>query len=406
MSENAHFEVVIVGGGTAGMTVAAQLQAAPTPPASIALIEPSDTHYYQPIWTLVGAGVFDKEISARPMEEFIPDGVQWIHDAATSFDPENRTVDTAHGPRIGYDYLVVAPGLELDWEALPGLSDAIRDPQSGVVSNYAYEYCEGTWRAMQALRPGDHAVFTQPSTPIKCGGAPQKIMYLTADYLRKEGILDSVDVSFYSPGTVIFGVEKFARTLRKVVDRYGINVNLYSELVEVRADAREAVIRSTGGDGAAGEQVVQYDMLHVTPPQRAPDLVSESPLANQDGWVDVDAHTLQHVQYPNVFSLGDASGAPNAKTGAAVRKQAPVVVQNLLQVKEEGGLTRPKTYNGYSSCPLVTGYGKLVMAEFDYDNNPDPSFPFDTSQERYSMYALKAYALPQMYWNGMLKGRV
>ncbi|MES3630148.1 MAG: FAD/NAD(P)-binding oxidoreductase, partial [Longimonas sp.] len=402
MSTKHKYDVVIVGGGTAGITVAAQLQQAERAPESIAIIEPSDTHYYQPIWTLVGAGVFDKEISERPMAEFIPDGVTWLQDAATAFDPEANTVSTVNGETVEYDYLVVAPGLQLDWDAVPGLAESIEDPGSGVVSNYAYEYCEDTWEEMQKLQPGDTALFTQPATPIKCGGAPQKIMYLTADHLRKRGILDDVSVQFFTPGTVIFGVEKFARTLRKVVDRYGIDVNLYSELIEIRPDSKEAVFRATGGDSAPAEQVVSYDMLHVTPPQSAPDFIKESPLSNEDGWVDVHKHTLQHNTYDNIFGLGDAGSTPNAKTGAAVRKQAPTVVNNLLQLMHDGDIADPKEYNGYASCPLVTGYGKLVLAEFDYNNEPDPSFSFDTSQERYSMYALKAYGLPQMYWHGML----
>ncbi len=401
---NDHYQVLIVGGGSAGITVAARLCNEEHAP-SVGIIEPSEVHYYQPIWTLVGAGVFDREISKRQEAEFIPEGADWIKQAATGFDPENNTVTTEDGSTFSYDYLVVAPGLQLDWDAIPGLADAIEDPDSGVVSNYSYAYCEDTWTAMQRLKPGDSALFTQPSTPIKCGGAPQKIMYLTADHLRERGILDDVTVQFFTPGTVIFGVEEFARTLRKVVDRYGIDVNLYAELTEIRADAHEAVIQSTGGDGAAGEHVVSYDMLHVTPPQSAHDFIAESPLANEEGWVDVHHHTLQHNQYSNVFSLGDAAALPTAKTGAAVRKQAPVVVQHILQMMQDGAITDPNEYNGYSSCPLVTGYGKLVLAEFDYDNNPDPSFPFDTSQERYSMYALKAYGLPEMYWHGMLRGR-
>ncbi len=405
MSTSSQYDVLIIGGGTAGITVAAQLQQSDRAPESIAIIEPSDTHYYQPIWTLVGAGVFDKEISERPMADYIPEGATWLQDAAASFDPEANTVTTKGGDTVGYNYLIVAPGLQLDWDAVPGLAESIEDPNSGVVSNYAYEYCEGTWDVMQQLKPGDNAIFTQPATPIKCGGAPQKIMYLTADHLRREGILDDVSVQFYTPGTVIFGVEKFARTLRKVVDRYGIDVNLHSELVEVRSASNEAVFRATGGDSAPSERVVPYDMLHVTPPQSAPDFIKESPLSNEDGWVDVDKYTLQHNTYDNVFGLGDAGSTPNAKTGAAVRKQAPTVVENLLQLMHTGEITAPKEYNGYASCPLVTGYGKLVLAEFDYNNEPDPSFSFDTSQERYSMYALKAYGLPQMYWHGMLRGR-
>lgn len=401
---NDHYQVLVVGGGSAGITVAAQLRNQDNPP-EVGIIEPSEVHYYQPIWTLVGGGVFDRDISKREEAEFIPDGADWIKKAAASFDPDNNTVTTEDGTTIGYDFLVVAPGIQLDWDKIPGLKESVGQPGTGVVSNYTYETVPMTWEALQQLEPGDNALFTQPSTPIKCGGAPQKIMYLTADNLRKRGILDEVNVEFFSPGTVVFGVTEFARTLKKVIDRYGIDFHLQEELVELRPDAKEAVFQVIGGDGAPSQKVVEYDMIHVTPPQSAPDFIKESPLSNDEGWVDVDKHTLQHTTYDNIFSLGDAAGTPNAKTGAAVRKQAPVVVTNLLQVMQEGAITEPKEYHGYSSCPLVTGYGKLVLAEFDYDNNPDPSFPFDTTQERYSMYALKAYGLPEMYWHGMLRGR-
>lgn len=399
-----HYQVLVVGGGTAGLTVAAQLRRQKDPP-EVAILEPSKTHYYQPIWTLVGGGVFDREVSRRDEADYIPDGATWIQQAAASFDPENNTVTTDAGTVIGYDYLVVAPGIQLDWDKIPGLADSVGKPGTGVVSNYSYETVPMTWEVMQQLEPGSRALFTQPSTPIKCGGAPQKIMYLTADYLRKKGILDRVSVEFFSPGSVVFGVTEFERTLKKVIDRYGIDFHLHEELVELRPETKEAVFRVSGGDGAPGRKVVEYDMIHVTPPQSAPDVLKGSPIANDAGWVDVHKHTLQHNTHPNVFSLGDAAGAPNAKTGAAVRKQAPVVVHNLMQVMREGALSAPKKYNGYSSCPLVTGYGKLVLAEFDYDNNPDPSFPFDTTKERLSMYLLKAYLLPLMYWHGMLRGR-
>ncbi len=397
-----HYQVLVVGGGTAGLTVAAQLRNQADPP-EVAIIEPSEKHYYQPIWTLVGGGVFPREISERDEADFIPEGAVWIRDAVASFDPEANTVATRDGKTIGYDYLVVCPGIQIDWDKIPGLAESLGS--NGVCSNYSYETVPYTWETLRHLK-GGRAIFTQPATPIKCGGAPQKIMYLTADHLRLKGALDDTDVQFMSPGLVVFGVKEFERTLKKVIARYGITFNIQHELVEVRGDKGEAVFKVTAEDGSVSEKVLSFDMLHVTPPQSAPDFIKQSPLANAEGWVDVDPSTLQHNRYPNVFGLGDAGSTPNAKTGAAVRKQAPTVVQNLLQYMATGYIDDPVVYRGYSSCPLVTGYGKLVLAEFDYDNKPMPSFPFDTTQERYSMYALKVYGLPQMYWHGMLRGRV
>ncbi len=401
-----HFEVLIVGGGTAGITVAAQLLQSDSPPR-VGILDPAEKHYYQPLWTLVGGGVVPKEESERLEADVIPDGATWIQDAATSFDPENDAVATGGSGTLTYDYLVVCPGIQINWQAIPGLAESLG--RNGVCSNYSYDHVDHTWETAQRIagKAGPvRALFTQPTGAVKCGGAPQKVMYLTADHLRRSGKLADAEVEFFSPGQVIFGVTKFAETLKKVVARYGIKTNFGHELIEVRGEEQEAVFRVVGDDGESTERVVPFDMLHATPPMSAPDFLARSPLANQDGWVDVDKHTLQHVRYPNVFGLGDAGSTPNAKTGAAIRKQAPTVTRNLLTVRAGMGLNgNAERYNGYASCPLVTGYGRLVLAEFDYDNNPDPSFPFDTAQERYSMWLLKKDLLPNMYWHGLLEGR-
>jgi len=396
-----HYQILIVGGGTAGLTVAARLRRA-NKKLDIGLIDPSEFHYYQPLWTLVGGGVFKKAVTRRKEADYMPKGVTWIKEAVTHVDAENNQVQVASGTDYTYDYLVLCPGIQLDWHLIPGLKESLGS--NGVCSNYGYDKSAYTWEVLRKLK-GGKALFTQPSTPIKCGGAPQKIMYLTGDYLRKNGLLDKTDIQFFSHGEVIFGVKEFVPALKKAIARYGITFNLKTELIEVRGDKKEAVFRVTAEDGTTSERVESFDMLHVVPPQSAPDFIKSSSVAREDGWIDISAATLQHNRFENVFALGDAGGTPNAKTGAAVRKQAPIVVYNLLQVMANGASAKQNTYNGYSSCPLVTGYGKLVLAEFDYDNNPDPSFPFDTTKERLSMYYMKIYLLPLLYWQGMLKGR-
>jgi sulfide:quinone oxidoreductase len=270
--------------------------------------------------------------------------------------------------------------------------------RNGICSNYSWETVNGTWDAIRSFR-GGNAVFTHPSTPIKCGGAPQKIMYLADEAFRRQGVRDRSQVHFYSAQAGIFSVEKYAATLRQVVERKGILAHFKHELVEVRADAREAVFR----DLATGAEVLQpFDMLHVTPPMSAPDFLKRSPLAAATGWVEVDKHTMQHVRYPQVFALGDCANLPTSKTGAAIRKQAPAAAANVLDVL--AGRAPSQRYDGYTSCPLVTGYSSLVLAEFDYDQKPCETFPFDQSKERWSMYQLKRHVLPALYWNGMLKG--
>ncbi len=391
-----HHSVVVVGGGAAGITVAALLRKRADAP-DVAIVEPSDHHWYQPLWTLVGGGVFPMEESRRDEADYIPDGATWIKDRAESFQPEQNQLTLASGATVTYDQLVVVPGLQLDWGKVEGLKDALG--KGGVCSNYGAGNATYTWEVLRGFSGGD-AVFTFPSTPIKCAGAPQKIMWLTDHWLRKQGLRERSHLVFATPGGAIFGVPRYARTLSRLAEERDIDTRFFHDLVAVRPASKEAVFRHVK-DGT--EQVLKYDMLHVTPPQSAPDFVKRSPLADAAGWVEVHKHTTQHARFPNVFSIGDASSLPNSKTAAAIRKQAPVLVENLMAFRK--GQTLTGHYDGYASCPLVTGYGRLILAEFGYDGKIMETMPFDQSRERYSMWATKAHLLPRMYWHGMLRGR-
>jgi len=411
-----NYNVVIIGGGTAGIMTASQLKKK-NPGISIALIEPSDTHYYQPAWTLVGADTYSFEDTARPMKSLIPKGVDWIKDYAETFEPESNLVKTRNGDALSYDYLVVAPGLKMDYSQVPGLKESI---DKGVVcSNYTDP--EHTRKVIKNFKGGT-ALFTQPDTPIKCGGAPQKIMYLAADAFKRKGIADKTNVVFATPGTVIFGLKNIAETLTKVVDRQNIMLNFGYSLVEIDPEKQIAWyemkphenyynknenVEIIEGNNRKG---IRFDMIHLAPPQAAPDFIKNSPFALESGWMDVDKYSMQSNRYKNVFGLGDVAGLPTAKTGAAIRKQVPVVVANIDKMMKENLIT-DKKYTGYSSCPLVTGYGKMALAEFDYDNNftPDPKLKqmlvFDSSKESWRLWILKKYILPYLYWNKMMKGQ-
>jgi sulfide:quinone oxidoreductase len=389
--------IVIVGGGTAGITVAARLTKGWFNKTDVAIIDPATKHYYQPLWTLVGGGVVNRQKTQRDEADVIPRKARWIRDAVAAFHPDDNCLVTRSGATIGYDYLVVAAGIQMHWDGIPGLKEAIG--HDGVCSNYAYEYVGSTWEAIRNFRGGT-AIFTQPAGAIRCGGAPQKICYLAEDYFRRAGIRDRCRVIFAAAGARIFAVEKYRQALEQLIQRRGIETLFRHQLVEVRGATHEAVFENLD---TAQRITLHYDMLHVTPPMGPPDFIARSPLADAEGWVDVDKHTLQHVRYPNVFALGDCSSLPTSKTGAAIRKQAPVLVANLRAAMQGKPLTA--RYDGYTSCPIVTGYGKLILAEFDYDKQPAETFPFDQSKERWSMWLLKKYVLPVLYWKGMLKGR-
>ncbi|HEY4047173.1 MAG TPA: FAD/NAD(P)-binding oxidoreductase [Acidobacteriaceae bacterium] len=399
-TESSNYDIVLVGGGTAGITTAARLVKLLRKEnlnSRILIIDPAENHYYQPIWTLVGAGVYPKEVSLRKERDLIPRAVDWLQEEVVELLPDRNIVQTKQGSTITYRYLVVCAGLKVDWGKIPGLAESVG--KKGVCSNYSYETVETTWKNVREFRGGT-AIFTQPLPPIKCGGAPQKIMYLADSYFRKSGVRQRSEVVFVSAAGAIFSVKKYTDTLNKVLKRKEIVTKFKHNLEALRPDVKEAVFRNLDTNE---EVVLHYDMIHVTPPQSPCDFIKNSPLANAEGWVDVDKVKLQHVRYTNVFALGDCSSLPTSKTGAAVRKQAPVVAQNLVAVMK----SQPSTaaYDGYTSCPLVTGYKSLVMAEFDYSQNPAETFPFDQGKERYSMYLVKKYALPRLYWHFMLKGR-
>jgi sulfide:quinone oxidoreductase len=395
-----HYQVLIVGGGAAGITVAAQLLKQDNA-LDVAIVEPSEHHHYQPGWTLVGGGIAPIEQFTRPEQSVIPAGATWIQARVETLTPDDNQIQLSDGTQLTYDYLVVAPGIQLDWSAVKGLPEALG--KDGVTSNYSREFAPYTWQAIDEFK-GGNAIFTYPATPIKCGGAPQKVMYLADDvFQRKSGVGVNTRVMFCTAGKGLFAVPDYARSLQKVIDRRGIAVKYEHNLTEIDAANKEAVFTVTTAEGVTTERIA-YDLIHVTPPMSAPDFIKRSPLANATpgGWVDVDRSTLQHTRYSNVFSLGDASSAPNSKTAAAVRKQAPVVVQNLLAVLKSRSLAAQ--YNGYACCPLITGYNSTIMAEFDYDNRLTPSFPLDPTKERYSMYLAKVHVLPWLYWNRMLAG--
>ncbi len=388
--------VVVIGGGPGGLSVAARLRHE-DPALAVTIIEPADTHYYQPMWTFVGGGVFPKERSARPMSEVIPGGVEWIRDAAAEFRPEQNIVVTADGRRVGYDFLVVAPGIQINWQQIPGLAESLG--RDGVCSNYSYDFVNATWEALQRFRAG-RALFTFPSTPIKCAGAPLKVMFLAEDHFRRTGIRGQTQIVYMCGVGVIFRAPKYAAELAKIAAARDIDVHYKEDLVALRPAQHEAVFRNTD---TGNERVERYDFIHVAPPMGPPTFIKQSPLADSAGWVEVDKVTLQHPRFPNVFSLGDASSLPTSKTAAAIRAQSPVLVANL-RAAMRGDPMRAR-YDGYTSCPLITRYGRLMLAEFDYDLKPCETFPFDQGKERRSMYLLKKYVMPQIYWRGLVRGR-
>jgi sulfide:quinone oxidoreductase len=394
-------KIIIVGGGNAGLSVAAQLLRKDSH-LDIKIIDPSEKHYYQPAWTLVGAGIFDVKKTIRNEKDFIPKGTNWIKDAVAEFLPDENKLICKSGAAYQYDVLIVCPGIQINWQQIKGLKETLGKHK--VSCNYSVDLAPYTWEIIKNFK-GGNAVFTNPATPIKCGGAPHKIMYLACDYWRKQGILDKTNVYYISGGSVIFGIPEYAETLQNVIKEDNIHPVYKSNIIEIDGPNKRIYYEQKDEAGVTLKKDLKFDMCHVVPPQSAPDFIKNSPLAdakNPYGYVEVDMHTLQHIRYSNVFSLGDSSNAPCSKTGAAIRKQAPVVVQNVLSFLDDQPVTA--LYGGYSACPIPTKYGKLMLAEFDYTNKPTMTFPFNQAKPRWTMWLLKTKVLPWLYWHKILKG--
>ena len=401
-SPNRHFEVLIVGAGAGGLSTAASLLKRQGR-LEIGIIDPAEKHYYQPGWTMVGAGVFDAPSTERHMAKLIPSDATWIKAAVIGFDPNNNQVALDNGTRISYDRLVVAAGLVLNWHGVEGLAESLGT--NGVTSNYRYDLAPYTWRLVQDLRKGK-AIFTQPPMPIKCAGAPQKAMYLSSDHWRRTNRLRNIEVHFYNAGGVIFGVQAYVPALEKYLANYAINLHFSHNLVKIDGESKTAWFEKQDSLGNRESVSTNFDMIHVCPPQQAPDFIRSSSLVDDGGWVDVDKETLAHKKYSNIWALGDVINAPNAKTAAAARMQAPIVAHNVLS--DIGSVRGIARYNGYGSCPLTVAKGKIVLAEFGYDGKLLPSFPkwlIDGTKPSRAAWVLKKDILPLLYWHGMLKGR-
>lgn len=392
-------DVVIVGGGSSGIGVAASLLRR-QPSLRISIIEPNDTHFYQPAWTLVGAGAFASEDTTRSMASVMPKDVQWLRTAVSCFVPEANRVVLSDGREVSYQQLIVCLGLELHWGGVEGLEEALG--ADGVTSNYRYDLASYTWKLVQELKTG-RAIFSQPPMPIKCAGAPQKAMYLSCDYWLKKGCLKNITVDFCNAGAVLFSVPTFVPPLMHYVERYDIDLAFNHKLVKVNGPAKTAWFDVTDADGQVTRIEKQFDMLHAVPPQRSPEVVRNSPLADAAGWCEVDQYTLQSPHFANIFSLGDVCSSPNAKTMAAVRKQIVVVSENLLALR--AGTALVTRYDGYGACPLTVEKGKVVMAEFGFAGKLLPTFPLNPVVARRSQWFLKVSILPMVYWQLMLKGR-
>jgi len=439
VKSNAKGKIVIVGGGLSGMSTAARLTLHMDDP-DITVIEPEKNSVnYQPGQTLVAGGVWEEPDVTFNRDDFVPDGVKVIKEKAILFNPQKNELTTDKGTVVSYDYLILATGLQLDFERIKGLEEAGRAYSAGdntkllkalgddgICSIYTAQGSAKTWEQLQkfiakakAASPDKKVqfVFTHPNTPVKCGGAPKKIMYLTNARLKEAGARDNAELTFFPNGGAMFGVPEYHDAILAQFKREGFKWNYRHNLIEVDTKNKIAVFDAKWQEKGPWDPVmkdyevipkhekrrVPYDFLHITPPQLAPREIAESDLGSAKGWVPVNKETLQHIRYENVFSLGDVAQVPMGKTGGSARKQYKVVVSNLLAVMN--GKKPEAKYAGYTVCPLITDIGTVMLAEFDWTVKPTPLVPLDPTVERWMWWLMKVYLLKPMTMYGMLSGR-
>lgn len=412
-SSKAKGKIVIVGGGAAGISMAARLKRWLDDP-NITLIDPSDRQFYQPGFTLIASGVYKPEDVWKKQEDCMPSGINWVKDAVIAVDPVWNQVTTAKNGKIPYDFLVLAPGIQLNWNKVEGFSyDQLGVGNAHCI--YDFQGAQKTWKALQEFTAkGGRGIYTDTYTKHKCGGAPKKICLLTEHYARKHNQRDHIQLDYFTAEKALYDVPYFTPRLIEIYKERNIPIQTNTRVKGIDTAAKQVHferIETIDGEKKVTPFVEDYDFLHFLPPMSAPDFVKEAGLGfpdgnlAADGWAMVDKETLVHQKYPNIIAVGDVAGTPTSKTSAATRVQVPIAAKNLIALME--GKEPTEKYNGYAACPIVTDYGHVLLCEFDYDKNPQISFPFsmlDMSKEQWAAWLLKVYVLKPLYFYGMLKG--
>lgn len=412
-SSDAKGKVVIIGGGAAGIMMAAYLKKWLNNP-DITLIDPSERQYYQPGFTLIASGVYQADEVWKKQDECMPSDIHWVKDSVEAVDPVWNQVSTRNNGKIAYDFLVLTPGLQINWNGVEGITQATLGTGNAHCI-YDFEGAQKTWAGLQQFaQTGGRGLYTDTYTKHKCGGAPKKICLLSDDYTRRQGTRDKVTLDYYTASPELYDIPYFNPRLEQIYNERNIPIHLHVRLKGIDTAAQKAhfeTVEKRGEEKIVTPFTEEYDFMHFTPPMSAPDFIRQSGLGWTEGslsaeaWVMVDKHTLVHKKYPNIVSLGDVAGIPTSKTSAAVRKQVPVAAKNLISLME--GKEPTESYNGYAACPIITDYGHVLLCEFDYDKKPDISFPFtmlNMANEQWLAWVLKVYILKPMYFYGMLKG--
>jgi len=396
MNVPVHHDVLVLGGGNAGLSLAGRLRRDGC--RDVAVVEPRAVHRYRPLLSYVASGMATLDDLERPQDDVVPDGVHRYSERAVAVDPERSLVRLGDGRTLGYADLAVCPGSEVDWDAVPGAQEAMGTPYAA--TSYVPHLAAKTWDLLSSLTSGT-VVFAVSARHVPCFPVGLKPLFVAADRWRRAGVLDAIQVELAVESPRLVDDPRAEPALRAAAERYGVRVRTSTTLVSVDATHRTVRLR-----GPHGTDSVSYDALYVAPPHRAPGWIAESGLATpeSDGFVAVDPETLQHVAHPRVWGLGDAAATGAMPSGGALRRQVPVVAHNMQARRRRTPLRR---YDGYSVAPVTTSRDRLLLAEFDRDRRPDPGFRLvNLARPRRSLLLFDRYLQPTVYWRRLLQGKV
>ncbi|MEH3154357.1 MAG: FAD/NAD(P)-binding oxidoreductase, partial [Gordonia paraffinivorans] len=384
-----HVDVVVLGGGNAGVALGAHLRRRGV--HRIAIVEPSTTHTYRPLLNYVGGGEARLPAAQRSQASVTPQGCRWVRSTVESVTPApdpdgDHLVRCADGTRLACRDLVVTTGLVPDDDALPGVTEALTHP--AVVSNYL-DAATRTWAGIRDLAGrGGHAVFTLPRPPVSCSATTLKPLFLALDHWDAAG--SGVWATVLVDRPTLIGVDDLDRTILDALRDRGVRVRTNATVVGVDPDDGNVRVRAADGT----EDTVDYDLLHLVPPYRAGPYIEAAGLAGDHaGLVDVDPETFAHRRFARIWSLGDCADLGTDPSGGALRKQAPVCAHNIVAARRGDDLRR---YDGYTVAPVTLSRHRAILGEFDRTRRMTSSLPSFLSplRPRLLTWAFDRYALP------------
>ena len=390
--------VLILGAGTAGTMAAAGLRHHLDEGHRITVVDVDDRHVYQPGQLLLPFGTYRESQLVRSRRSVLPRGVDVVTGEVESVDTAAATVRLADGTELGYDQLIIATGTSPRPDQTPGMLDGAHLAR-GVHEFYTLEGSIALREALARFQ-GGRLVVDIADNPIKCPVAPLELTFLADAFLRERGLREATELVYVTPLDGAFTKAVCSKRLGGMLGDRNITMEADFLLEHVDADAGRIV--------SYDEREIDFDLLVAVPVNMGADFVASAGLGDELNHVRVDPHTLQAVDHPNVWAVGDAANLPTSKAGSVAHFSMPVLVTNVTDVI--AGRAPSASFDGHSNCFIESGDGKALLIDFNYDTEPLPgTYPLPyvglplLAESRLNHWGKLAFR--HLYWNFLLPDR-